>query len=467
MSKFAEVIADTDQASAKAEILETRQALLPDWEQSPGDLVDFTDDAYSRLSANNLQQVSSMGASAFAAFGQKIANVPPILAAPAVVMSTWTAIDDAGYPIEDGTEVAIPVTGGESKGFLVVGDYAIPPGSTSTDVAEVLLQALKPGAASNELSEDPRPISARTAFVDSITLEGTTTGGVDEETEDEYLDRLTEELQLLSLSVITPGDAEIDARSRPGIARALCIPGYNADTEEEDVPLCFTVVPIDDAGQSPSAPEREELQESQGEKVPSGVLNFIDVPTYTKVDQQVVITVLPGFEPAAVVAAARARLAEYESPANCGLPTSGDTGNSAGWEITTAIYRNELIAEVDRVAGVGRVVTLLLGGGAGKAFTVAAATDKLTSAAHGFLDGDAVVLRTGLVPGAPLAVGTVYYVRDKEVNAFKLAATVGGAAINVTGDGSGTAVRLAAVESVALPGVAPLSEAGEIVVSAE
>ena len=62
----------------------------------------------------------------------------------------------------------------------------------------------------------------------------------------------------------------------------------------------------------------------------------------------------------------------------------------------------------------------------------------MTLAAHGLRNDDAVVFRTsgGLPTG--LTVGTVYYVVNKATDTFKVAATVGGAAINTSSAGSGT-----------------------------
>jgi len=72
-----------------------------------------------------------------------------------------------------------------------------------------------------------------------------------------------------------------------------------------------------------------------------------------------------------------------------------------------------------------------------KTYTANDLTDFLTSTAHGFNDGDQVLLMPGSLP-APLAIKTIYYVRDKTTNTFKLAATSGGAAIDLTTAGSGT-----------------------------
>jgi hypothetical protein len=74
-------------------------------------------------------------------------------------------------------------------------------------------------------------------------------------------------------------------------------------------------------------------------------------------------------------------------------------------------------------------------------FTADASTDKLSIADHLLLDGTAVVLENsgGALP-AGLSTNTLYYVRDTDSDSgtLKLAASSGGAAINITGAGTGT-----------------------------
>lgn len=72
-------------------------------------------------------------------------------------------------------------------------------------------------------------------------------------------------------------------------------------------------------------------------------------------------------------------------------------------------------------------------------FTGAAATSLLTSAAHGLLNGQRV--RVEAMPGLSLPTGlaasTTYYVVTSSTNTLQLAATQGGSAIALTGDGAG------------------------------
>lgn len=74
-----------------------------------------------------------------------------------------------------------------------------------------------------------------------------------------------------------------------------------------------------------------------------------------------------------------------------------------------------------------------------RTFTASAATDVLTATAHGFIDGQIVVLMNtgGSLPGG-LSSLAYYYVRDKTTDTFKLAASLGGTAIDLTSDGTGT-----------------------------
>lgn len=454
MSIFETTNEEVSAAELEQEINEGVEVALEGWEPAEGDQLTWANKGFSRLTAGVYDQAAKIERGAFKRFGEAIVSVPPVQAAAATVESTWTMVDAAGYTIPAGTQVTISASGDSAVGFITVENVVVAPEVTA---ATVLLQAIEAGEGGNDLSADPE-LSDSLAFVESISLEGTTSGGVGEESEDDYLNRLVEEMQTRSSSLILPRDFEIDARAVPGVARAKCIRNYDAETEEEGVALTQTIFPIDSDGQALGAPAKEELLERQVAKLLTDVNHHVADPIYNPIHVFSGIVPQTGFDPATVTAAVDSRQGEYFDPANWGLPTQGDSGS--GWEDRVIVFYNDVIAELDRVGGVDRVATLLLGIGAGKAFTVAAATDKLSSVAHGFSNGDSVVLLTGLVPGAPLAVETVYYVRDVEANAFKLAATVGGAAINITSDGSGSAVKVGTAD-VALTGVAPLTELGE------
>lgn len=68
-----------------------------------------------------------------------------------------------------------------------------------------------------------------------------------------------------------------------------------------------------------------------------------------------------------------------------------------------------------------------------KTGSAAASTDIITAIAHGYADGQGVVFQTGYTP-AGLTAGTRYYARDILTDSFKVAATLGGVALDVTAD---------------------------------
>lgn len=72
-------------------------------------------------------------------------------------------------------------------------------------------------------------------------------------------------------------------------------------------------------------------------------------------------------------------------------------------------------------------------GGSPKKFVTDATNNKIKSVAHGYDDDDTIVFYNG-TPPAPLVEGTVYFVNNKTTDDFEVAATLGGAAINLTAE---------------------------------
>lgn len=77
--------------------------------------------------------------------------------------------------------------------------------------------------------------------------------------------------------------------------------------------------------------------------------------------------------------------------------------------------------------------------GAPKEFIATAATDTITCPGHGYVDTNKIVFYGDTVP-AGLIEGTVYFVRDATADTFKVTATAGGAAIDLTSAGGSACV---------------------------
>lgn len=185
----------------------------------------------SQLAAEVATLASDVPDAIFRYYGATMINLPPEDATPAVAYSTWTAVDNSGYTVPDGTVVGVPISGDQLALFEVMAPVVIPPGSLSTVVGEVALQAVMPGADSAGLGAAASPVTLVDPldWVDTITLTGPTTGGTDAETNSEYLDRLVSVLQTMTPRPILPQDFSILSRNVAGVQRSLAIDGYDPD----------------------------------------------------------------------------------------------------------------------------------------------------------------------------------------------------------------------------------------------
>lgn len=85
-------------------------------------------------------------------------------------------------------------------------------------------------------------------------------------------------------------------------------------------------------------------------------------------------------------------------------------------------------------------------------YTADNTTDFITCTAHGFVDGDMVIFEPGDTP-EPLIAKKIYWARDATTNTFKVALTSGGAAIDLTDNGTGT---LKVSKNAATQGIDPV-----------
>lgn len=223
----------TDQESLSQSAVEYLQLKIPGWEASPGSFEMWLIEAFAALAADTRDISSDVPASIFRYFGAKLVNVPPIDEQHSTVDTTWAANDTLGYEIPEGTFVSIRNDLNEEIPFEVLSTVVIAPGSLTTVTGEVVLISVDPGAATaglGGLGVLATPIDPLD-FVNTITLQNITTGGVDAEDDDVYLSRLSERLQLLADRPILADDFAIMAKQTAGVERALAIdnfiPGVN------------------------------------------------------------------------------------------------------------------------------------------------------------------------------------------------------------------------------------------------
>jgi baseplate J-like protein len=327
------------------------------WLPAPGNLEVWLVESLAQLAAELMDVASAVPTSIFKYFGGSILGLPEHPAQAATGVTTWTALDNAGYTIEAGTLVGIAAAGDELIPFEVQTEAVIPPGATT--VAEVIVVAVDPGKDANGLSTPPEVIDPLD-WVASVALDETTGGGVDEETDDEYLDRLRELATLLAPRPILPDDFAVLARTVNGVGRSLAIDLHNADTDEDDVPRCVTVVVADEDGEPVGPAVRDEVDALLQAEREVNFLVFVVDPTYTDIDVAFTFSTYPTYDPADVGARAEAAVADYLSPAHFGEVPFGD---QPAWLGDTKVRYLEVAEVLNRVEGLWYVGTLTLNGG--------------------------------------------------------------------------------------------------------
>lgn len=204
-------------------------ALRPGWVPNEGHLEVQTLEIVGRMVGEARSVASAVPRLIFRDFGRTLMNLPPVMAAPARVSSTWTAIDDAGYTVESGTLVMLRRSGDELVPFMVESNVVIPPGLTTTEPGAVTLVALEPGTEANALPIQITNPADTLAWVaqDGVATTTLTTGGVDAESEASYLNRLAEELRLMTPRPIHAEDFAVLAKRVASVHRAMAVDGLN------------------------------------------------------------------------------------------------------------------------------------------------------------------------------------------------------------------------------------------------
>jgi uncharacterized phage protein gp47/JayE len=327
------------------------------WLPSPGNLETWVLESGSQLAAELMDVASAVPTAIFRYFGSTLLNLPALEAVPATGTTTWTVRDALGYTILAGTLVGVSAAGDTLLGFEVAVDTPIPAGATTA--TGVVIVAQDAGAEGNGLSGDVQLVDALD-WVTDVTLTTPTSGGIDAETDDAYLNRLRELLQLLAPRPILPNDFAVMAKQVAGVYRATAIDLYNASTNTSGVPRCVTVVVAGADGLPVGAlikADVDALLQSQREV---NFLVFVIDPTYLTVAVTFTVKPYPDYDATDVVTRAKQAVTAYLNPANFGGVPYGE---APLWLNDPYVRYLEIAEAINRVEGVWYIGTLTINGG--------------------------------------------------------------------------------------------------------
>lgn len=340
-----------------AESLDHMAELTPGWEPRDGNVEVWLIQTLARLVAEARTVAAQVPVAIFRYFGTALLDLPPVAASTGTLDTTWTVVDGQGYTIPAGTAVAVARTGDDLVAFETVDAHAIPPGQTT--ITSVPVAAREPGADTNGLGPGPMVLVDALAYVDAVVATSVSTGGVDAEPDEVYLDRLADRLELLAPRPILPGDFATMARQVPGVARAVAIDLYDPDTGTYDNERTVTVAAVDGAGQPIGSVIKDDLATLlEAAREANFVVHVID-PIYVPIVVTFTAVAFREADPDEVTAAAQQAVRDLLDPGRWGT-TPRDT---ARWERHTVVRYLEVAAALDRVDGLDYITALTVNGG--------------------------------------------------------------------------------------------------------
>jgi hypothetical protein len=198
VGRYIVVPLETDVEDILANFVAFVQNRFPGWQPLDGELDTAVSEAYAAQAADNRDLVTQVMDSIFRYFGASLIGVPPLAAASATTTTTWHLTDTNGHTIPAGTQVSIFNSSGDAIPFVTINEVVVPPGANTTATGEVVVSSLQPGQDNNGLGGVGDAVQLEDVFpwVTSIAMTAATSGGADDEDDDAYLNRLSDELRL-------------------------------------------------------------------------------------------------------------------------------------------------------------------------------------------------------------------------------------------------------------------------------
>lgn len=339
----------TDAATLAARGKQTMEEQVPGWRNAPGSIEDLQWDTIADVAAEQAETLKAELTGVFRSLGP-LAKTPPIEPVAASAVATFTLADTAGHTVEKGAVVGLRDADNELQGFTLPADLVVAPGA-STGTATVL--ALEPGTSANGVAGKAELIQTP-AFVTEVTL-AESRGGLEAESEDDYLDRLTDAFELQKPGPVIAADAARLALGIPGVYRATAVDNLKpsaadggSGSEEANVEKCVTVA-VRGEGADASAEVIAACDAVLQEEREVNFLFFVVKPHYMKIDVTTNVAAWPGFSLASVKASVEEALAVFLDPDNY-APDS--TGNARRWKNEPILRQSDLFTAVMNVPGV-------------------------------------------------------------------------------------------------------------------
>ena len=339
------VVVDDQQLADQA--VEQVQATWPDWMPSDGNLEVILIETLAPFAAVAAQNLAQMSQQAFIALGTKLYGIPYQAGLVAQATVTLTFQDANGpYTAFAGSEFEL-----QGYAFQLADDAICPVGQTQ--VFEVPVIANDIGTAYNSLTSAGWSSVSLPVWVTDLSTDAPTAGGVDPQTDTDYINGLSRELQLHGRMIVTLPDYELAAIEVPGIGRAYAV---------TDSARNITVYLQDPDGNAVPSDIKDQLSAIYATERLVNVTVTLADPTYVEIDIAYSVMLYPGYDPIATQGTIETQLATVLSPSGWGAQAYGL--HPVDWVNQPVVRINQLIALVGGTYGVNYVESLTINGAA-------------------------------------------------------------------------------------------------------
>jgi hypothetical protein len=341
---FIEVPIESDPQTMADNAIDVLADSWDGWEPNEGDLEVVVVEAVSQMAADAANVAAIMPAAAFEAIAERLFGVVPQTGAPATGTVTFTLLDTDPHTIAAGTEIDI-----DGYAFSVDDDTD----ASGLTVAGVPVTANQNDTLANGLTGETVTMIGPLVFIASVSLDAPTGGAVDPETEDQYLDRTSQALELQALTLVTPRDYELMALSQPTVGRATTV----VDRPNR---LITVTVSAEDGTVLTTAQKTALMTLFNTYRQTTWTVSLGD-PTRTTINVTFQIHVYDGFDPVATIGNAVSLVTDFLNPATWGS-TQTDTGTPV---VEPRVRKNQLVDVIADATGVQYVIDLTITGSAG------------------------------------------------------------------------------------------------------
>jgi hypothetical protein len=369
MSEYIELDLMSDPDALAEEGFDFLATVIPGYTTRPGNIETVLTEANAQIGADVVEQVSQVPPILFSYFGQAFLGLPMREALPAVATAAITfAPESQAMQIDDGWQLLVPNPSGIDVAFTTDDPLLAPAGG---GVVTVGITAMDPGMAGNGSFGIAEPIE-QVEWVTLIEVTVPAINGSDEESDDDYLNRLSEALSIYAPRPILAVDHATMARQVEGVGKTTALDLYQPGTDDQPVnsgtwvgagpanPVnagagvygverCVTTVILDEQGNPPSQALKQSVFNLLDQSREVNFYVYVIGPSTHMVDVTVTVVAYPNYSLAAVKENAENALREWLANWT-GASVAGTGGTS--WVNDTKLRINEVIDYVNRADGV-------------------------------------------------------------------------------------------------------------------